>query len=152
MVDMRWRFGVTVAEEKFGQFAEGLEEIAKEAHVEQIVPIISIDKEVTPKELTIEMLEDLMKLEPYGTSNKVPIFLVKNLKIDSIRTLVEGRHLKLTLQDGNHVVNAIGFNLGSYADDFLLGDKVDIIGMVELNVFNNIKNIQINIKDMRKSY
>lgn len=144
--------GVTVKQEKFQEFAERLEEKAKEAHTEQIVPIISIDKEITPKELTIEMAESLLELEPYGTSNKTPIFLIKGLKIDSIRTLVEGKHLKLTLQDGTNIINCIGFNLGSYADEFLLGDKVDIIGNVEINVFNNIKNIQINLKDMRKSY
>lgn len=144
--------GVTAKQEKFQEFAERLEEKAKEAHTEQIVPIISIDKEITPKELTIEMAESLLELEPYGTSNKTPIFLIKGLKIDSIRTLVEGKHLKLTLQDGTNIINCIGFNLGSYADEFLLGDKVDIIGNVEINVFNNIKNIQINMKDMRKSY
>ncbi len=144
--------GVTVKQEKFQEFAERLEEKAKQAHTEQIVPIISIDKEITPKELTIEMAESLLELEPYGTSNKTPIFLIKGLKIDSIRTLVEGKHLKLTLQDGTNIINCIGFNLGSYADEFLLGDKVDIIGNVEINVFNNIKNIQINMKDMRKSY
>lgn len=144
--------GVTAKQEKFQEFAERLEEKAKEAHTEQIVPIISIDKEITPKELTIEMAESLLELEPYGTSNKTPIFLIKGLKIDSIRTLVEGKNLKLTLQDGTNIINCIGFNLGSYADEFLLGDKVDIIGNVEINVFNNIKNIQINMKDMRKSY
>ena len=77
---------------------------------------------------------------------------MKNLKIDSIRTLVEGKHLKLTIQDGVNMMNGIGFNLGHYADEFLLGDKVDIIGMLEINEFNNTRSIQINIKDMRRSY
>ena len=144
--------GVTIDQGKFQEFADQLEEKAKQAHTEQIVPIISIDKEITAKELTLETAESLLKLEPYGTSNKVPLFLIKNLKIDSIRTLVEGKHLKLTLQDGTNIINAIGFNLGNYAEEFLLGDKVDIIGMIEINVFNNIKTIQINVKDMRKSY
>ena len=144
--------GVTVHQKNFDQFAEELEKRAKEAHTEQIIPIISIDKEITAKELTLEMVEKLMELEPYGTSNKVPIFLMKNLKIDSIRTLVEGKHLKLTIQDGVNMMNGIGFNLGHYADEFLLGDKVDIIGMLEINEFNNTRSIQINIKDMRRSY
>ena len=144
--------GVTVKEEKFQEFAEKLEQKAKNDHTEEIIPIISIDKEITAKDLNIQTAENLMQLEPYGASNKVPLFLIKNLKIDSIRTLVEGKHLKLTLQDGANIINAIGFNLGNYADEFLIGDKVDIIGMIEINVFNNIKNIQINMKDMRKSY
>ena len=144
--------GVTVLKENFDKFAEKLEERAKKMHTEEIIPIISIDKELSPKDLTLKTAENLLELEPYGTSNNVPIFLIKNLKIDSIRTLVEGKHLKLTLQDGTSIINAIGFNLGEYAEEYRLGDKVDIIGMVEINVFNNIKNIQINMKDMRKSY
>lgn len=144
--------GVTVSQSNFDKFAEELEKRARELHTEQLVPIISIDKEIAGKDLEIEMAEELTKLEPYGTSNKVPLFLIKNLKIDSIRTLVEGKHLKLTLQDGNHIVNAIGFNLGYHAENFLLGDKVDIIGMIEINEFGNNRNIQINLKDIRKSY
>ena len=91
-------------------------------------------------------------LEPYGTSNKVPIVLLKNLKIDSIRTLVDGKHLKMTLQSDSNIVDVIGFNLGYYADEYLMGDKIDIIGSLEINEFNGMKNIQINMKDMRKSY
>ncbi len=144
--------GVTVSQSNFDKFAEELEKRAQELHTEQLVPIISIDKEIAGKDLEIEMAEELTKLEPYGTSNKVPLFLIKNLKIDSIRTLVEGKHLKLTLQDGNHIVNVIGFNLGYHAENFLLGDKVDIIGMIEINEFGNNRNIQINLKDIRKSY
>ncbi len=144
--------GVTINRNNFDKFAEELEKRAQECHTEQFVPVISIDQEITGKDLTIEMAEDLTRLEPYGTSNKVPLFLIKNLRIDSIRTLVEGKHLKLTLQDGNQIVNAIGFNLGYYAEDFLLGDKVDMIGMVEINEFANNRMIQINLKDIRKSY
>lgn len=144
--------GVTISQAKFDEFAEKLEERAKELHTEQIVPIISIDKEITTKDLNIKTAEDLLTLEPYGTSNKVPIVMIKNLKIDSIRTLVEGKHLKLTLQDNAVIVNSIGFNLGYYAEEYLIGDKVDIIGMIEINEFNGNRNIQINMKDMRKSY
>ena len=44
------------------------------------------------------MVESLKELEPFGEGNKMPIFAIKNLKIDSIRALSEGKHLKLTLK------------------------------------------------------
>ena len=144
--------GVTLKKNEFNNFTEAMEQYAQQMHTEQIMPTILIDQEITPKQLTTETVEDLMRLEPFGTSNKVPMFLIKNLKIDSIRTLVEGKHLKMTLQDGGMIVNAIGFNLGHYAEDFLIGDKVDVIGMIEINEFNHVKNVQINMKDMRRSY
>ena len=90
-------------------------------------------------------------LEPFGEGNKLPIFLYKNLKIDSIRALSEGKHLKLTLKDNRNIVNAIGFNLGELSNDYRIGDKVDVVGNLEINSFNGVENIQINIKDIMKS-
>lgn len=97
-------------------------------------------------------MDDLKLLEPFGESNKMPIFIYKNLKIDSIRALSEGKHLKLTLKDNNSIINAIGFNMGEYAEEYQLGDKIDVIGILEVNSFNGEKNIQINMKDIRRSY
>jgi single-stranded-DNA-specific exonuclease len=90
-------------------------------------------------------------LEPFGEANKIPLFLYKNLKIDSIRALSEGKHLKLTLKDEFMTVNAIGFSLGHLVDSLRLGDKVDVVVSLEINEFNNNRTIQFNIKDIRKS-
>ena len=90
----------------------------------------------------------LEKLEPYGELNKCPMFLYKNLKVDSIRSLTEGKHMKLTLKsDNGNIITAMGFNMGHRAEEFLIGDKVDIVGMLEINEFNGIQSIQFNLKD-----
>ena len=73
------------------------------------------------------------------------------MKIDSIRTLSEGKHLKLTLKDDRNIVQAIGFNIGNLVNEYRLGDKVDVVGCLEINEFNGKKMIQINMKDIRKS-
>ena len=59
--------------------------------------------------------------------------------------------LKLTLKDDNILINAIGFNLGHLADEFLIGDKVDIAGVLEINYYKGQEIIQINIRDIMKS-
>ena len=90
-------------------------------------------------------------LEPFGEKNRTPIFVYKNLKIDSIRSLSEGKHLKLTLKDDNLLINAIGFNLGYLSNEFLIGDKIDVAGVLEINNFGGEETVQINIKDIMKS-
>ena len=97
------------------------------------------------------MVESLKLLEPYGEGNKMPIFAFRNLKIDSIRALSEGKHIKLTLKDNNNIINAIGFNLGKIAEDYRIGDKIDVVGTLEINSFNGVDSLQINIKDVMKS-
>ena len=144
--------GLSLKKSKFKEFKKALNEIAKNAHTEEIMPVIQVDKEITLKDLNIENVNSLKLLEPYGEANKNPIFIYKNLRIDSIRALSEGKHLKLTLKDGNSIINAIGFNIGSYSEEYLIGDKIDVIGLLETNVYNGIESIQINIKDIRKSY
>lgn len=42
--------------------------------------------------------------------------------------------------------------MGALADEYLIGDKIDVVGTLEINSFNNVEKIQINLKDVRKSY
>ena len=143
--------GINVKKEKFEEFKEKLEKIAKEKHTEEIVPILKIDALINLDEIDKEMVESLKELEPFGEANKMPLFAFKNLKIDSIRALSEGKHLKLTLKDDRNIVNAIGFNLGELSTEYKIGDKIDVVGNLEINSFNGVDNIQINMKDMMKS-
>jgi len=144
--------GLSLKTENFENFKMKFEELAREAHTEEVIPVIKVDKEITLKDITLDNVKGLKLLEPFGESNKTPVFIYKNLKIDSIRALSEGKHLKLTLKDGNTVVNAIGFNIGQYSEEYLIGDKIDVIGILETNSYNGIENVQINMKDIRRSY
>ena len=143
--------GITVKREKLEKLKQELENIAIEEKIDEIVPIIKIDAKIDLSEVNKEMVESLKELEPFGEGNKMPIFAFKNLKIDSIRALSEGKHLKLTLKDNNTIVNAIGFNMGELAQDYRIGDKIDVVGTLEINSFNGTDSIQINMKDLMKS-
>ena len=143
--------GINVKKEKFEEFKEKLEQIAKQKHIEEIVPILKIDTQANLEEIDKDMVESLSELEPYGEENKMPLFAIRNLKIDSIRALSEGKHLKLTLKDERNMINAIGFNLGYLSNEYKIGDKIDVVGNLEINTFNGVDNIQINLKDLMKS-
>ena len=144
--------GLSLKKSNFQKFRQKFEQIARDNHTEDLVSVIKIDKEINLKDINLENVKQLKLLEPFGEANKTPIFIYKNLKIDSIRALSEGKHLKLTLKDGNTIINAIGFNMGEYSEEFLIGDKIDVIGLLEINTFNGVENVQINMKDLRKSY
>lgn len=144
--------GLTLKKENLEKFKERFEQIAKEKNIKELVPIIYIDDELKLKDINMDLVKGLSILEPFGEANKVPLFLIRNLKIDSIRALSEGRHLKLTLRDENFVINTIGFELGYLAEEYRIGDRIDVVGTLEINSFNGFSSIQINMKDIRKSY
>ena len=144
--------GLSIKRENISKLKEEFEIIAKEAHLEKMVSTIKIDCILNIDQIDIETVKSLDLLEPIGEANKMPIFAFKNLKIDSIRSLTEGKHIKLTLKSNNNTyINAIGFNLGYLVDEFVIGDKVDVAGNIEINSFNGTDSIQINLKDMIKT-
>ena len=143
--------GITLKKDMVEKFSQKVEQIAKESNIEEIVPVIYIDSKIELNEINKQMVESLKQLEPFGEGNKMPIFAIKNLKIDSIRALSEGKHLKLTLRENNTIINAIGFNMGKLADDYRIGDKINVVGVLEINHFNGVDMLQINLKDIMKS-
>ena len=143
--------GITIKREELEEFRDSLEKVAREAHIEDITPIIQIDAKISLNDINKEMVESLKQLEPFGEGNKMPVFVIKNLKIDSIRALTEGKHLKLTLKEGNNIIDAIGFNMGELAEKYKIGNKIDVVGVLEINSFNGVDSVQINMKDIMKS-
>ena len=144
--------GVAVSKNNFDNLKEKFEKLTNEADIQNVVPVINIDMLLNIDEVTKSMVESLNLLEPYGEANKMPIFAFKNLKIDSIRALTEGKHLKLTLKSNNNTyVDAIGFNLGYMVEEYRIGDRVDVVGNLEINSFNGVDSIQINLKDLMKT-
>lgn len=144
--------GVTVNRYKFELFKNKFEEYAKSHDIDKIIPVINIDSELSLKDIDIDSVKSLQKLEPYGEANKMPVFMIRNLKINSIRALSEVKHLKLTLKDDGYMINAIGFNMGNLSNEYLIDDKVDVIGNLDINSFNGNESIQLILKDIRKAF
>ena len=42
--------------------------------------------------------------------------------------------------------------MGDLSESFLLDDKVDIVGNLDINSFNGMESVQIMLKDIRKSF
>lgn len=143
--------GLSLKKENFKKFKDEVNNYLKDKKIDEMKQIIKIDAEINLKEISIKCIEELNLLEPFGEENNRPLFKFKNLKVDSIRALTQGKHLKLNLKDDNMYIGAIGFNMGEKVNEFKIGERVDIVGSLEINEYNGIKNIQINLKDLMKS-
>lgn len=147
--------GLSLKTNDFENFKEMFEKYAeKNIDDESLIQKIEIDLEVNKNQISIEDVEKLKLLEPFGQSNEEPIFIYKNLEIQSIRTLSEGKHLKLFLKDSSKegkifYIDSIGFNLGERQDEIKVRDKIDIVGNLSINVYNNLKSVQFILKDFR---
>jgi single-stranded-DNA-specific exonuclease len=142
--------GFSIEEENIENFRECFEKIASNYSNILNEELIDVDMEIIREDLNSQLLRDIRFLKPYGQSNKTPMFLYKNLKVKALRTLKEDKHLKLTLQDGKFLIDAIAFAQGSRKDEILVGDMIDVITQVELNTYNGNRIIQFIVQDFKK--
>lgn len=140
--------GVSIKTKNFEKLKKQLQEYGKSSNICDIIPIIYIDEETTLKDINIQAVKQLELLQPFGEANKEPIFVCRKLKIQSIRTLSEGKHIKLTLKDDNYFIDVIGFQMGDLIEEYKLGDKVDVVGTLEINEFNGSEKVQMRLKDI----
>ena len=143
--------GLSVQEDMLEEFIQSFEEASlkrKDAISEQI---INIDAQIERKDLNIQIIKDIRALKPYGQSNQLPIFVYKNLKVNAIRTIKDDKHLKLVLKDDKSLIDAVGFSMGPRRDEIRIGDKIDVVGNVEVNTYNTPKTIQLVLQDFKKS-
>ncbi len=143
--------GLTMKKENFEEFKKKINEYAKDILPDDAIPTVRYDMEITNKDITMEKVQELKLLEPYGEGNLPPLFAYKNVRVDSIRTLSNDKHLKLNIKDEHRIFSAIAFNMGNKKNEIRMGERADILHTLEINSYNGINMIQLNIKDIKKS-
>ncbi len=141
--------GFTVSNENLDKLADRLRELAAEqlAGVE-LVPALNVDVETNLSHMSWELRQELAQLEPCGYANPHPLFLSRNVRVYSQRSVgADGRHLKLSLSDGQTVWNSIAFRQGEWAGK--LPDQVDIVYHLEINEWRDQRKLQLNVQDIR---
>ncbi len=143
--------GLSLTEELMPGFIDAFEMAATKRKDGISEQIIDIDAQIEKKDLNSQIIKDIRGIKPYGQSNPLPVFLYKGLKVSAIRTIKEDKHLKLVLKDEKSLIDAIGFSMGDRRDEIRIGDKIDVVGNIELNSYNTPKTIQILLQDFKKS-
>ena len=143
--------GLTMKKEEFLNFRKAICEYAKDKLPDESIPVIKYDAEITNKDITMQTVKDIKLLEPFGEANPCPLFAYKNVRVDSIRTLSNDKHLKLNIKDDHRIFSAIAFNMGDKKNSIQMGSRADVLCGIELNSYNGLEMIQLNIKDIKKS-
>lgn len=141
--------GFTVKNENVGLLMARLKEIAAEALAEvDLRPVLVIDMEIPLDDLSFESFKHLQYLEPTGYGNPSPVFISRNLRVTSSRTVGSDQsHLKLQVSNGKATLDAIAFRLGHLKPD--LPAKIDVVYSFEINEWNGRKSLQLNVKDIK---
>lgn len=142
--------GLSIKEENIAAFAKNFTQAANKClSTQDIATKLQLDAEISFKDLTFEFLESLNLLEPFGTGNPVPIFYC-NAKQSWAPKVVGKMHLKLYLEQGDRILEGIGFGLADRRSSLCKkGALLHIAFTPHLNTFLNKSSIQLLIKDFK---
>ncbi len=103
--------GVTLPADKLEEFAARLCAYMDGLSEDAFHPLVEIDACVSLEELTIENVEALRALAPFGQENRIPCLLVRDVLLSSARAVgAEKNHFSCTLSDGRANVAGIMFH------------------------------------------
>lgn len=116
-----------------------------------LTPCIHIDTQLQAADLTLAAAQAISILEPFGMGNPQPVFALNGVTLTAARTLSDGKHCKLSVTKNGKPFDFLGFGMGAMAEQFHMGEKLDIAFTMGINVFRGEKNLQLIIKDARMS-
>ena len=111
---------------------------------------IDVDAEIDHcGQLTALQVESLSELEPFGTGNPKPVFLLRGVCVLSCCDVGGGRHLKMKLRRDGVVLDAIFFSANAAACGVSAGDRLDVVFTPQINEFRGSRTVQLQICDLR---
>jgi len=142
--------GLTLESDLLETFRKDVNEQAKSMITEEMkIKEVRVDAVLGENVIQIDTVRLLQALEPTGQGNKKPLFLIEDAEIVEVRTLTEGRHLKLSIRKDSTTLACIGFGLGKMEQYLENQQKIDILGYLNLNEWNGRDTIQLQIEDIR---
>ena len=128
---------------------------------DDFVPVLEYDAEIGLDEVSHDFWLALQKLEPFGTGNPVPVFVVRNSKlVQPARTLKE-KHIKLRVVSGDDVDNkrfqrareVLGWRLAERVsqESLVAGDILDLAFTLDYNQHPDFGGVQLNLVDFTRS-
>ena len=148
--------GVRVEQQNLYAFREKINDYYNSLHLTNQEKYLTFhaDLDLTDfSDLTLELLDNLKQLEPFGAGNEEPIFRLKDIRITGVTRMGADRnHLRLDLRDKNgKYLKLVAF----YAPEaWLTLDPTDpmlkIEPLVKLteNDFNGVKSVEARIIDI----
>ena len=145
--------GFTIEEANIPAFRKKMNRYVRE-HTGRIRPVssLTVDAELTrPALVTLEEVEQLSELEPYGAGNDRPVFCLRGALLENPQSVGQNRHLKLRLQKGHTTFEGIFFSVTAEELHLAAGSRVDAAFYLQVNEFRGSRSVQLQLLDLRPS-
>ena len=126
--------GLEIEEEQLPAFRQALNAWAAKHAPRPKPAALPLDACVTLDELTLEQVQDLQRLAPFGRENPNPVLLVQDAVVDGVWPMgAEGRHTRVRLRQGRQTLFASLFSVPPQKFAYPVGTAVE--AALEVSVY-----------------
>ena len=116
---------------------------------EDYVPIIDIDSELEPGEVTVELVDQIETLEPYGMGNSTPVFAINPIAVQDVYLLGQQKnHCKIILQSQIGPLDAIIWHGADYHREVFPDERVKVAFSLQKNEWQGRISPQLMVQDL----
>ncbi len=143
--------GMKISIKRIGKFRNKINDYAKDKlKPSDLIPKIKVDALLSFEDINLNLVKEIDSLSPFGVGNPSPKICSLNLKLEDDPFILKERHIKLRLGNNLKVLECIGFEMISFFDEIMKNiDKINIVYSPEINVWNGVEQIILNLKDIK---
>lgn len=142
--------GLSIERDKLDEFRQRINDYARGCFdTEKPEVCAEAECELYPEDTDMKLAAELYRLEPFGVSNPVPVFVMYDMRVAHISSVGGGKHTKLTLSKNNLIITAMYFRRSPAELDLYENDRVDVMFNLDINEYQNTKSLQFIVKNIR---
>jgi single-stranded-DNA-specific exonuclease len=107
--------------------------------------------ELPLSQIDLPFYQALRLLEPYGMGNEEPVFIARNLTLESAPQVMKDQHIRLHLRDDETVMKALGWRWAERVRALALdtGSRIDLAYRLRMNEHPDFGGLELEIVDLR---
>ena len=142
--------GMSLKAENVPELARRLNEYAK-IHMDSqmLVPVQRPELRLKPSEVTVELIELIQRMEPFGQDMPEPLAEISG-QLSEVRKIgADGATLRMKIMDHRRSLGTVGFRRSIMADYYSAGMDVSIAGNLDINYYMDRQYPQMILKDVK---
>lgn len=141
--------GLTLREDSFPAFRDAFLCAARAMLTDEwLLPRLRLDGELALNDVTLNLLDHLDALQPFGIGNHTPVFFARKVSLVGEPRVMKEKHLSLSFRHSRGETRAVWFGAAKHELPRL---PWDIAFTVERNEYQGIVRPQVQIKAVREA-
>jgi single-stranded-DNA-specific exonuclease len=118
---------------------------------EEMTPCLSLDGELDPSEVSLQLVQSLDSLGPFGYGHPQPIFCSRRWRLLDARLVGrEGQHLKLRLDGGGLPWEVMAFRRAEEQEAIVASQWLDVAYTVQCNHWQGRTSVVLYLRDWQQ--